>query len=225
MEKEEVIRQTAEALFARNPDWVTFYRKILGLHGVIRRHYPTLDAMNAFEETETYRQVQQMLRKLRERRPPVIEEPEEGPKGKERRRPRRRAKSEPTQVVTVRIPRSLHEALRVEAHEHCTSMNKLCISKLLQFIDNEMVPPETSCGKAHSRQGSGRSRAGWEWTYKPGSVAWRPGRSRVAAAMAISLGGRLLGPSSGLPGSRRGPDQSAGMSPQRSAAAKPVLPV
>ena len=81
MEKEEVIRQTAEALFARNPDWVTFYRKILGLHGVIRRHYPTLDAMDVFEETETYRQVQQMLRKLRERRPPSIEEPEEGPEG------------------------------------------------------------------------------------------------------------------------------------------------
>jgi hypothetical protein len=149
MEKEEVIRQTADALFARNPDWVTFYRKILGLHGVIRRHYPTLDAMDAFEETETCRQVQQMLRKLRERRPPAIEEPEEGAEGAEgesgegSKKVERKSKSEPTRVVTVRIPRSLHEALRVEAHEHCTSMNKLCISKLLQFIDREMVPTET----------------------------------------------------------------------------------
>ena len=83
-------------------------------------------------------------------------------------------------MVTVRIPRSLHEALRVEAHEHCTSMNKLCISKLLQFIDKEMVPTETS-----RRAGAGerrRDRAGREWTYKPGSVAWRPGRSRVRRA-------------------------------------------
>ena len=47
---------------------------------------------------------------------------------------------EPTQVITVRLPKSLHEALRVEADEHHTSMNKLCISKLLQFIDHERVP-------------------------------------------------------------------------------------
>ena len=53
-------------------------------------------------------------------------------------------KPEPTRVVTVRIPRSLHDALRVEAHEHRTSMNKLCISKLLQFIDTGMVPAESA---------------------------------------------------------------------------------
>ena len=34
----------------------------------------------------------------------------------------------------------MHEALRIEAYEHHTSMNKLCISKLLQFIDTENVP-------------------------------------------------------------------------------------
>ncbi len=45
-------------------------------------------------------------------------------------------------MITVRLPKSLHEALRVEAHEHRTSMNKLCISKLLQFIDAENVPSE-----------------------------------------------------------------------------------
>ena len=50
--------------------------------------------------------------------------------------------AEPTKVITVRMPKSLHEALRAEAHEHQTSMNKLCISKLLQFIDNEFVPDE-----------------------------------------------------------------------------------
>ena len=30
----------------------------------------------------------------------------------------------------------------MEAHEHNTSMNKLCISKLLQFADRELVPVE-----------------------------------------------------------------------------------
>ena len=46
-------------------------------------------------------------------------------------------------MITVRLPKSLHEALRDEAHEHRTSMNKLCISKLLQFIDSEQVPTES----------------------------------------------------------------------------------
>ena len=71
-----------------------------------------------------YQEIQQMLTKLREQGP-VATDP-----------------AEPTRVITVRLPKSLHEALRAEAHEHRTSMNKLCISKLLQFIDGQMVPSE-----------------------------------------------------------------------------------
>ena len=44
---------------------------------------------------------------------------------------------EPTRVITVRLPKSLHEALRAEAHDHKTSMNKLCIAKLLQVLEEE----------------------------------------------------------------------------------------
>ena len=49
---------------------------------------------------------------------------------------------EPTRVITVRLPKSLHESLRYEAHERKTSMNQLCISKLLQVIDNKLVPSD-----------------------------------------------------------------------------------
>ena len=45
-------------------------------------------------------------------------------------------------MITVRLPQSLHETLRIEAYQHCTSMNKLCISKLLQFIESDLVPNE-----------------------------------------------------------------------------------
>jgi hypothetical protein len=45
-------------------------------------------------------------------------------------------------VITVRLPKSLHEALRHEAHNHKTSMNKLCISKLLQVIADDLVPSD-----------------------------------------------------------------------------------
>ena len=123
--KEEEIQRLAELLCTRNSDWVTFYREILGLHGIVRRNYPTRESLTEFEQTEAYLEIQQILTRLRKQRPPA-KDPEE-----------------PTRVVTVRLPKSLHDALRVEAHEHRTSMNKLCISKLLQFIDRQMIPTET----------------------------------------------------------------------------------
>ena len=121
-EKQVEVKRRAELLFAEEPDWVTFYREIFGLRGLVRHLFPTREALAAFEQTEGYQEILQMLTRLRERGN-VAANPEE-----------------PTRVITVRLPRSLHEALRVEAHEHRTSMNKLCVSKLLQFIDDEKVP-------------------------------------------------------------------------------------
>jgi hypothetical protein len=37
---------------------------------------------------------------------------------------------QPTRVVTIRMPKDLHDALRSEAHGRRTSMNRLC----LQFL-------------------------------------------------------------------------------------------
>jgi len=119
-----VVQQKAYELFSKSPDWVTFYREILGLNGAVRRHFASKEALAQFEQTESYAAIQQMLTKLRERASVQIDPPE------------------PTRVITVRLPKSVHEALRVEAHEHCTSMNKLCISKLVQFIDDQLVPEE-----------------------------------------------------------------------------------
>jgi predicted HicB family RNase H-like nuclease len=122
---EEEVRRLAETAYRESPDWVSFYREVLGLRGLVRRSFPTREALAQFEQTEAYQEIQHKLAKLRERGP-LPTDPEE-----------------PTRVITVRMPKSMHEALRVEAHEHHTSMNKLCISKLLQFIDNEMIPAET----------------------------------------------------------------------------------
>jgi len=123
--KEEQIQRLAELLSSQNSDWVTFYREVLGLHGIVRRNYPTRESLTEFEQTGAYLEIQQTLTRLRKQRPPAKDP------------------GEPTRVVTVRLPKSLHDALRVEAHEHHTSMNKLCISKLLQFIDRQMIPTET----------------------------------------------------------------------------------
>ncbi len=118
------VRQMANDKFRHEPDWVTFYREVLGVEGVIDQLFPGIEQRKAFQETSEYAEIQQLLAKLRE-------------KNRGQKQP-----DEPTRVITVRLPQSLHEALRHEAHDHKTSMNKLCISKLLQVIADELVPSD-----------------------------------------------------------------------------------
>lgn len=120
--RQDVIR-VADEIYSQHPSWVTFFREVLGVDGIVRQLYSTPDTLAQFEQTAEYQQIQQMLAKLREKDADLPGGPRE-----------------PTRVITVRLPKSLHESLRAEAHDRRTSMNKLCISKLLQVIDEEMVP-------------------------------------------------------------------------------------
>ena len=122
IEKEENVKKAVEKLFAAKPDWIAFYREVLGLSGLVRQSFATPEALAEFEQTDAYQEIQRMLTELR--RKTAAPAPEE----------------EITRVITVRIPKSMHESLQAEAHQHQTSMNKLCISKLLQLIDHQMVP-------------------------------------------------------------------------------------
>ena len=123
-EKYQPILQAARQLFESEPDWVTFFREILGVDGIARRHFTRLEDLNAFEKSPEYEQIQKWLVKLREQKNATDTE------------------SEPTRVITVRLPKSMHEYLRTEAHDLRTSMNKLCISKLLQVIEQDLIPTE-----------------------------------------------------------------------------------
>jgi len=110
------VKQAAEQLLAQEPDWVSFYREIL--------------ARTVWSATRTHPRNARRLRAVRDLpRDSAVAQPAP------RAWPVSPEEAEATRVITVRLPRSLHEALRVEAHEHRTSMNKLCISKLLQFVD------------------------------------------------------------------------------------------
>lgn len=120
--RQDVIR-VADEIYNQQPSWVTFFREVLGVDGIVRQLYSTPESLAQFEQTAEYQQIQQMLAKLREKDADLPGGPRE-----------------PTRVITVRLPKSLHESLRAEAHDRRTSMNKLCISKLLQVIDEEMVP-------------------------------------------------------------------------------------
>jgi predicted HicB family RNase H-like nuclease len=123
-EKRHEAYRVAAELYRQDPDWVTFFREVMGVDGVVRRLFPSTGDMANFEQTQQYAEIQQMVAKLRERS--VVQS--DG--------------REPTRVITVRLPKSLHESLRVEAHQRRTSMNQLCISKLLQQIADALVPIE-----------------------------------------------------------------------------------
>ena len=120
---QEAIRVAAE-FYEQGTDWVTFYREVLGVDGVVRRIFANAEEANAFEVTAEFAEIQQMVAKLRERSK------------------QQNDSDEPTRVITVRLPKSLHESLRAEAHQKRTSMNQLCISKLLQVIDTKLVPSD-----------------------------------------------------------------------------------
>ena len=122
-DRKEAAQRIAAEMFQQQPDWVTFFREVLGVDGLVRKLFASPEDLAAFEKTPEYSEIQQMLARLRERG--ALAE------GKE-----------PTRVITVRLPKSLHESLRAEAHDRKTSMNQLCISKLLQVIDGEVVEVE-----------------------------------------------------------------------------------
>ena len=132
-EKYQPILQAARQLFESEPDWVTFFREILGVDGIVRRQFTRLEDLTAFEKSPEFEQIQKWLVKLREQKNATDTE------------------SEPTRVITVRLPKSMHEYLRTEAHDLRTSMNKLCISKLLQVIEQDLIPTERSAGSPPSR--------------------------------------------------------------------------
>lgn len=122
-DKSQEALRIATELFRQGPDWVTFFREVLGVEGVTHRLFESPAEMLAFEQSPQYAEIQQMVAKLRERSNSGNDE-----------------KREPTRVITVRMPKSLHESLRAEAHTRRTSMNQLCISKLLQMIDEGLIP-------------------------------------------------------------------------------------
>ena len=126
------ILQVAKDLYQRRPDWVTFFRETLGVNGAARSVFPAQDDFLKFEQSTAYNEIQTMVASLRTAKV------------------RGGGKDEATRVITVRLPESLHEALKKEADDHRTSMNKLCISKLLQVL----VESENAAAAAKAASGS-----------------------------------------------------------------------
>ena len=119
-QRREAVR-TALAMSHEITDWEVFFREIMSMDGLIHRLFPTQTERRQFETTAEYVEIQHIMAEMRGRRK------------------RRQQQREKTRMITVRLPESLHASLQQEADEMSTSMNKLCISKLLQIIDEQLV--------------------------------------------------------------------------------------
>lgn len=117
----EVLRLAQEA-FAKTGSWVVFYREAMGTEGFVRKLFPSNSEMRAFEDTPEFAELQEMIAAVRS---------QDTSKGDA---------AEPERMITIRLPKSLHDTLRTEADDMNLSINKLCISKLLQRIESRFVP-------------------------------------------------------------------------------------
>ncbi len=119
----EALRIAQEA-FAKTGSWVVFYREIMGVEGVVRKLFSTTEEMRQFETSSQFGELQEMVAAIRS---------QDSSKGDA---------AEPERMITIRLPKSLHDTLRKESDEMNLSINKLCISKLLQHIDPRCVPEQ-----------------------------------------------------------------------------------
>lgn len=113
------VLQVAERLHAMEPEWVVFFREVLGVEGIVRRTFSDPDALMRFECSPQYARIREMLDGLRARQQDS------------------QSQRETQRVVTVRMPRSLHETLKSEAGQMRVSVNTLCISKLVKLLDEQ----------------------------------------------------------------------------------------
>ena len=114
------IERVATTLVAQQPDWTIVFREVLGVDGAANRLFGTDEEMQQFTSSQTHQRIQELLADLQSRTPPRAESP--------------------TRVITVRLPASLHDTLREEARQRGVSLNKLCISRLLEENDGEPTP-------------------------------------------------------------------------------------
>ena len=63
-EMEADVKRMADQLYGEGPDWVTFYREVLGPRGIVRHMFPHPRCLAAFEQTEAYQEILRMLAKL-----------------------------------------------------------------------------------------------------------------------------------------------------------------
>jgi predicted HicB family RNase H-like nuclease len=94
--------------------WLTVFTRILGAGGAADMEFLVTADRDDFDKTYERSYISRIINRLRVLEKQTIRVAEE------------------ERVVTVRMPRCLHQALKAEAHRKQTSLNQLCITKLLE---------------------------------------------------------------------------------------------
>jgi hypothetical protein len=116
------VHQVAAELFGVAPTWTAFYRETLGVDGVAHQVFNNADDYRSYEASETHTKILEMLTVLRSREATDCDP------------------TEPQRMITIRIPKSLHDSLCKESNDLEISVNKLCITRLVQRVDLSMLP-------------------------------------------------------------------------------------
>ncbi len=121
---EQIVSEATE-LFGVAPTWTAFYRETVGVEGSVRALLCNNEEMLAYEDSQACCKIMEMLTVLRSRDLPDCDP------------------SEPQRMITVRLPKSLHDHICWEANDLKVSVNKLCITRMLQRVDRKMIPTST----------------------------------------------------------------------------------
>lgn len=113
----DTVMHLAQMTYEKRPNWVQFARTV---NDAIALAFNTGEERIAFHASAHGHKIRGMIARLRS-------QPDQNPE------------KEITRVITVRLPASLHEALVLEAADRRTSLNNLCITKLLQGVQDELV--------------------------------------------------------------------------------------
>lgn len=124
-ERGEEIGRLIEDAFVKTSSWVVFYRWMLSPGGVASQLYPTPAERRYFETTDAFANLLELVTSLRSTDTS------------------KNTAHEPERVITVRMPRSVHEAILAEAETLELGVNKFCITKLLQPPNKRYTPLET----------------------------------------------------------------------------------
>lgn len=174
-EQRQDVFRIADEIYRQRPSWVTFFREVLGVDGIVRQVYNTPETLSQFEQAPEFQRIQQMLAKLRENDSDLPGGPRE-----------------PTRVITVRLPKSLHESLPHRSprpsyqHEQAVHLQAAAGGRRRAGAGRG---GDVGRGKLSSmvpgvpRNPQQRKRRDSERTYKPGSVPLRQGCCRRGAAI------------------------------------------
>ena len=106
--------QLAQELQQKGKNWLEAHNALFGIGGKCGQLFPTETERTAFAKTQAHRQMTDILSQLPE--PPV--------------QSKTPTLEEASGNLHVRLPRSLHAALRREAEAEGTSLNQLIVAKL-----------------------------------------------------------------------------------------------